>query len=50
MTAAKSLAEFWAVVANAVLGPRCRVGCGARVFPADIAWHEDREHAGDVVA
>jgi hypothetical protein len=34
-------------LADVVLGPRCPVGCGERVFPKDEATHVDVEHAGD---
>lgn len=30
-----------------LLGPRCPL-CGERAYPADMAVHNDREHAGDV--
>ena len=30
-----------------LLGSRCRLGCGDRVFPVDVALHERLEHAGD---
>ncbi|MDN4174759.1 hypothetical protein QWY28_17490 [Nocardioides sp. SOB77] len=33
---------------NRLLGARCALGCGLRVFPADVAMHAHIEHAGDV--
>lgn len=33
--------------ASALLGARCRLGCGQRVFPKDVAEHEHNQHAGD---
>lgn len=32
---------------DALLGARCRGGCGQRVFPRDVPDHERVEHAGD---
>lgn len=30
---------------DALLGARCRMGCGARVFPRDVTDHEATHHA-----
>lgn len=30
-----------------LLGHRCALGCGERVYPANVAEHYEREHAGD---
>jgi hypothetical protein len=38
----------WDLFLTGLLGARCRLGCGARVFVADVRAHEDVEHAGDV--
>ena len=43
----RSLARFAADLLDALLGARCRLGCGTRVFPRDVGWHEDLDHAGD---
>lgn len=32
---------------DALLGKRCRLGCGERVYPKDVKQHEADEHAGD---
>lgn len=43
----KSSLAFLTVLLDALLGDRCRLGCGQRVYPRDIGWHEDIDHAGD---
>jgi len=37
----------WANFLDGLLGPRCRLGCGQRVFPVDVRAHEDTNHVGD---
>lgn len=32
---------------DAIFGPRCRYGCGQRVFDRDVAAHEHVDHGGD---
>jgi hypothetical protein len=32
---------------NALLGPRCALGCGQRVYPRDLERHLALDHAGD---
>lgn len=32
---------------DALLGHRCRHGCGQRVFPNDVTSHDATNHAGD---
>lgn len=34
---------------NAVLGERCHLGCGQRVFSRDLTAHLHTEHAGDIL-
>lgn len=34
-------------VLDAVLGRRCPLGCGQRVYPRDLTAHLHTEHAGD---
>lgn len=34
---------------NWLLGPRCPLGCGQRLYPRDAEAHFDNEHAGDVI-
>lgn len=33
--------------AAAVFGPRCRYGCGQRIYPRDCDRHEALDHGGD---
>lgn len=33
---------------NWLLGPRCALGCGTRVFPDDLERHLYLEHAADM--
>lgn len=33
---------------DALLGPRCALGCGYRVFPRDLTRHLHTDHAGDI--
>jgi hypothetical protein len=32
---------------DALLGPRCALDCGQRVFPKDLERHLRLDHAGD---
>lgn len=32
---------------TALLGPRCALGCGQRVYPNDLQQHLAIDHAGD---
>lgn len=41
------LLGWLAHILDALLGHRCRLHCGQRVFPTDIPSHEATNHGGD---